>query len=248
MLTLLNSNNLDNAAKQVNTVNNPLAKVPTGIATTLSAAASKLTSASGTAGAMGQKDFLTLFTTQLRNQDPTNPVQNEAFVAQLAQFSQLEATTTMADTLKAYVNSMSGQQMLNSANMIGKQVLVAGAPGIWNGQTPVSGSFTLTQNADSVTLKVLDSTGNIVASNSYGALPAGEVPFSWGGQDSSGNTAAAGNYTLLAQAMSKGVTSTIPVGVFTTVNSVSQASDKSIVLNVGGGKSIKLTDLTQIGN
>ena len=40
--------------------------------------------------AMGQSQFLTLFTTQLKNQNPLDPVKNEAFVAQLAQFSQLE--------------------------------------------------------------------------------------------------------------------------------------------------------------
>ncbi|MBU3709128.1 MAG: hypothetical protein FGM20_08495, partial [Burkholderiaceae bacterium] len=48
---------------------------------------------------MGQQAFLTLFTTQLQNQDPLDPVKNEAFVAQLAQFSQLEATTKMADSM-----------------------------------------------------------------------------------------------------------------------------------------------------
>ena len=44
-----------------------------------------------------QAEFLTLFTTQLQNQNPLDPVKNEAFVAQLAQFSQFEATTKMAD-------------------------------------------------------------------------------------------------------------------------------------------------------
>ena len=44
---------------------------------------------------MGKQDFLTLFTAQLQNQNPLEPVKNEAFVAQLAQFSQLEALTDM---------------------------------------------------------------------------------------------------------------------------------------------------------
>jgi flagellar basal-body rod modification protein FlgD len=44
---------------------------------------------------MGKQDFLTLFTAQLQNQNPLEPVKNEAFVAQLAQFSQLEALTNM---------------------------------------------------------------------------------------------------------------------------------------------------------
>ena len=44
---------------------------------------------------MGRDAFLKLFTTQLNNQDPLSPMENEAFVAQLAQFSTLEANYDM---------------------------------------------------------------------------------------------------------------------------------------------------------
>ncbi len=248
MLTLLNGNNLDSAANTVNASTAWASKVPAGIATTAGAAATKLSSSSGTAANMGENDFLKLFTTQLQNQDPTDPVKNEAFVAQLAQFSQLQATTTMSDTLKSYVASMAGQQMLNSASMIGKPVLVPGAPGVWNGSAPISGSFTLPQGADSVVLQVIDNNGNVVAANTYGPQATGTVPFAWAGTDGSGNAVPAGNYTFTANVINKGVTTTVPVSISSTVTSVSQAADKTISLNVAGGKSIKLTDLTQIGN
>ena len=55
---------------------------------------------------MGKQDFLTLFTAQLQNQNPLEPVKNEAFVAQLAQFSQLEATTQ--GTLYGAYNAVNG--------------------------------------------------------------------------------------------------------------------------------------------
>ena len=48
--------------------------------------------------------FLRLFTTQLQNQNPLDPMKNEAFVAQLAQFSSLEATTRMSDSLDQFVS------------------------------------------------------------------------------------------------------------------------------------------------
>ena len=47
---------------------------------------------------LGKQDFLNLLVTQLKNQDPTNPMDSQAFLAQLAQFSQLEATQNMATT------------------------------------------------------------------------------------------------------------------------------------------------------
>ena len=79
------------------------------------------------------------------------------------------------------------------------------------------------------------------------ALPICEVPFSWQGLDSTGKTVQPGIYTFQATVINKGQTSTTAVSTYSTVNSVSQASDKSIMLNVSGGKSIKLTDLTRIG-
>jgi len=71
---------------------------------------------------MGQQAFLTLFTTQLQNQDPLDPVKNEAFVAQLAQFSQLEATTKMADSMGSMATAMQSDRLLAGTSLIGKKV------------------------------------------------------------------------------------------------------------------------------
>ena len=70
---------------------------------------------------MGKSDFLTLFTAQLKNQDPLDPVKNEAFVAQLAQFSQLEALTNMQTSMDNLVNTMSAEKMLGSAALMSVQ-------------------------------------------------------------------------------------------------------------------------------
>jgi flagellar basal-body rod modification protein FlgD len=120
--------NMLNAATAVTSATNPTwsSSVPSSIKTTAQAANVALTAKTGQSG-MGQKDFLTLFTTQLKNQDPLDPVKNEAFVAQLAQFSQLEATTGMATSLDNFVSSQAGQQITASANLIGKKVAVAEA-------------------------------------------------------------------------------------------------------------------------
>ena len=64
---------------------------------------------------MGQQQFLTLFTTQLKNQNPLDPVKNEAFVAQLAQFSQLEATTAMKTSMDTMVSNMQADRMMSGA-------------------------------------------------------------------------------------------------------------------------------------
>ncbi len=54
----------------------------------------------GGLGSLDQADFLRLLTTQLANQDPLEPTNNEQMLAQLAQFSSLDATARSGDTLK----------------------------------------------------------------------------------------------------------------------------------------------------
>lgn len=128
----------------------------------------------GNGGEMGQTAFLTLFTTQLQNQNPLDPMENEAFVAQLAQFSQLEATTKMSDSLQTLVSSMSGERMSSAASLIGKTVAVSDGKAIKAGE-PVEGSVSLANDVDSITLKVYSSTGALVRTGQIGAQKKGNT-------------------------------------------------------------------------
>jgi len=221
-------------------------KVPTGIKTTADVAEAALTAKSSASG-MGQKDFLKLFTTQLNNQDPLDPVKNEAFVAQLAQFSQLEATTTMSQTLTDYVTSMSGERMMSSANLIGKTVSVADGPAILNGGVPVQGVVSLPGGADGVKFEVYDASGTLVRSQILGPQTVGDMTWSWDGKTDQGTAAANGSYRFKATAVSQGKTTNPQVSTMACVTSVRQDPDKSILLQVQGGKTIKLADVQRIG-
>ncbi|WP_333838948.1 flagellar hook assembly protein FlgD [Novosphingobium sp.] len=72
----------------------------TTTATKSAASAPSTTKASGW-GSLGADDFLKMLTAQLKNQDPTSPVDNTQMVAQLAQFSTLSNSTQMSGTLTA---------------------------------------------------------------------------------------------------------------------------------------------------
>ena len=245
-LSSTNSNSLNAAAVAANAGKN--INAPAGIKTTAQAAQEALASKSGTSSGMGQKDFLTLFTTQLKCQDPLDPVKNEAFVAQLAQFSQLEATTGMADTLKGYVDSMAGERMMSSSNMIGKTVAVPDAPAyMTQGGKPAQGFVTLPTGADGVKLEVFNDKGQLVTSQVLGAQKIGDMPFYWDGTSDAGAQVPDGAYTFKATVSSQGKTSTPSVNVQSIVTGVNQQADKTILLEVTGGKSIKLTDVQRVG-
>jgi len=247
MMTLSTSNSLNAAAATANAGSK--IKAPAGLKTTADAANEVLMAKSGTSSGMGQKDFLTLFTTQLKCQDPLDPVKNEAFVAQLAQFSQLEATTTMSETLKAYVESMSGERMMSSTSMIGKTVAVPDAAAFItpNGK-PAQGFVSLPTGAEGVKFEVFNDKGQLVTSQIMGSQPIGDMPFAWDGTGDSGAQVPPGNYTFKATVISQGKTSNPSVNVLSTVTGVNQQADKTLMLEVAGGKSVKLTDVQRIGS
>ncbi|MEY3778115.1 MAG: Basal-body rod modification protein FlgD [Pseudomonadota bacterium] len=243
---LATNNSLNSAAATANAGSK--IKAPAGIKTTADAANEALTAKGGTTAGMGQKDFLTLFTTQLKCQDPLDPVKNEAFVAQLAQFSQLEATTGMAETLKAYVASMSGERMMSSTSMIGKTVAVPDAPAVIQGGKAVQGFIALPNGAEGVKLQVFNDKGQQVAMQTLGAQAIGDMPWVWDGSSDSGAKVPDGQYFFKATVVSQGKTSNPSVNVLSTVTGVNQQADKTILLEVAGGKSVKLTDVQRIGS
>ena len=236
-LDLLSSNTQTNSAWA--------SAVPSSIRTTAQDAQAKLTAATGQSS-MGQKDFLTLFTTQLKNQDPLDPVKNEAFVAQLAQFSQLEATTNMSTTLTQFVDSMSSNQITSSANLIGGKVSVPDGPAqLINGQ-PVKTVISLPAGADGVQFKIYDSKGILVNTKIVGAQTAGDMTWSWDGLDDAGNALPDATYSIKAAAVSQGKVINPAVSTMATVIGVSQQPDKTMLLQIQGGKTVKLADVTRI--
>ena len=68
---------------------------------------------------LGQDAFLKLLTTQLQNQDPLNPMDQTQSIAQLAQFSSLQATTELKDAFAAFQSNFS---VMQSAGLLGKTV------------------------------------------------------------------------------------------------------------------------------
>lgn len=75
-------------------------------------------------GALGKDDFLKILITQLQNQDPTNPMDDREFIAQMAQFSSLEQMTNMNTTLEKFIQQQTDSKMFEYSHLIGKNVRV----------------------------------------------------------------------------------------------------------------------------
>ncbi|MFM8546557.1 MAG: flagellar hook assembly protein FlgD [Betaproteobacteria bacterium] len=196
---------------------------------------------------MGQQAFLTLFTTQLQNQDPLDPVKNEAFVAQLAQFSQLEATTKMSESMASVAASLQSDRLMAGTALIGKKVAAPnGSAQLIDGRN-ISGVIEVPNGADKVTLDVFDQNGVKVFTQALGRQAPGDVSLTWEGYNQKGDRMPAGLYKVLATVDSFGKVTQIPISTPTVVRSVSYNSGtKEMMIEVEGGGSMPLSQVKRV--
>lgn len=71
---------------------------------------------------LGKDDFLKILMTQLQNQDPLNPMQDQDFISQMATFSSLEQMTNLNSSMDSFINDTEQNQFMQAASMIGKTV------------------------------------------------------------------------------------------------------------------------------
>jgi flagellar basal-body rod modification protein FlgD len=200
-------------------------------------------------GEMDQTAFLKLFTTQLQNQNPLEPVKNEAFVAQLAQFSQLEATTKMADSLATMAAAMKSDKLMTGASLIGKKVASpTGTAELVDGAN-VRGTLALEKGASAVNLDVFDVNGSKVFSQSLGRQAPGEIDVTWPGYNSKGERMPPGRYNVVATVDAFGTVTKVPISTPSAVRSVSfNAANNELMLELTDGSSVGLSKVQRIDN
>jgi len=206
--------------------------------------------AAASATTLGGTDFLTLMLAQLKNQDPTSPVDSNTFLTQLAQLSEVQGITSLNTSFSALSSSMSAGQALQASSLLGHQALVSsGAVQLTAGAT-VTGAVNVPQTTSSVVLSIADAAGNVVQTVGLGAQPPGPANFSWDGKEANGSQAPAGTYTLSAQYAGQTKTSTAATtSVNGIVESVSMgAGSTGMTLNVAGVGSVPFSSLQQISN
>ena len=231
----------------VSNTNASLSSMPSGIKTTTQYKEEKALTPQNTS--MGQTEFLTLFTTQLKNQDPTDPVKNEAFVAQLAQFSQLEASVAMKTSMESLVSSMSNDRMLGAASLIGKSVSIPDGPVTVTDTIVSQGTINVPTGADGIRVQIFNDQGQLVRTQIMGAQPVGDVTLEWDGITDAGAAAPNGIYRYVASVNRAGNITTPTVNTLATVRSVTSAGtvDGTLMLGVDGGKSISLANVKRVG-
>lgn len=189
-------------------------------------------------------NFLTLLTTQLKNQDPMNPLDNAQVTSQLAQINTVDGIQQLNTTLNALLSGQKESGASEAAALVGHGVLVPGK-GLALSDAGSLGGFTLEEPADKVVLSIKDANGLEVASVDLGAFDAGTHNFQWDGTAADGSKAANGNYTVSLTATSgedEVSAEALQLGAVSSVVRGPQSTD----LQVGDLGIFKMSEVRQI--
>ncbi|MHC8331877.1 flagellar hook assembly protein FlgD [Pseudomonas sp. LB3P25] len=228
-------------------LNDILANSSIKTTTTTDGLASATNSATGSK-ALGKDAFLQLLVTQLKNQNPLEPQDNGAFVAQLAQFSSLEGITTLNDTVSGLASNYNSSQALQASSLVGRSVIAPGGSAVVDTSKSFNGTIAVPASADPVTVKITNADGKVVRTIDLGSQAAGTSSFIWDGKNDAGEVATAGTYTFGATATYDGKATSLVTYLPATVNSVTiSQTGGELMLNLAGLGSIALSKVQTIG-
>ena len=195
---------------------------------------------------MGQEDFLKLLTTQMQNQDPTNPVDNTKMIADMAQFSSLEAMKQLNDTVSSMSQMFKTNQAVQASVLVGKDVVVPGSKvNLVSGSAPVA-LVNIEDPLTEVKAQIRNASGELVREYAWDSLPVGQGDLKWDGKDASGNALPQGVYTLSAFGTnSEGARASVGTLVAQKVVSVDVGSSGAS-LNLADGSAAGLDEIQQI--
>jgi len=210
------------------------------------------TSATTSSSTLGKDDFLQLMITQMKYQDPLDPMDNTQYASQLAQFSSLEQMSNINTNLTTSLNAQYAlNQSINnsmSASMIGKDVKVSSTDlTVTKDQKSIDFGYDLAANAKSSTLTITNSAGKVVKSVDLTEVAQGEHEYTWDMTNDKGVKVAAGSYTY-------SITSKASDGTALTTNAYRIGKISSIRFTSSGtmavvdGCEFSISDITEISD
>lgn len=204
----------------------------------------------GSMQTLGKDDFLQLLVAKLQYQDPLKPMDDENFIAQLAQFSTLEQMSNISDGIESS-NQWSFLQMQSLNNvmasgLIGKEVTADFSGVYMDGTNQPTISFTLTKPASEIQFEIRDEAGDLVTTLTAEDVDLGAGSIKWNGKDSLGNLAPEGYYTISANATeASGATFTPSLKLTGIVSTITYRDGAAFVMV--DGTEVALGDIRSVG-
>lgn len=198
---------------------------------------------------LGQSDFLQLLTTQLKNQDPLKPIDNEAFVAQMAQFSSVAGISEMNSKLNDISGKLGPDPVTVAASLVGKSALVASNKLALDENGKANIAADLPPGITDATLRLSDSSGRLLRTIKIADGTTGLATREWDGTDNSGRKTTSAD--ILVSATGKTEQGEVRLDTFTwaKIDRASvQSSGKPMTVYLSGIGEHPVNSIRQISN
>ena len=226
---------------------------PTDIFTSLNPNQSSEASRSRNISDMGSDDFMTLMIAQMKHQDPTKPMDQMAFMSQLAEFSSLSGIQELNGAFGELSTNLTGAQAVQASSLVGRSVAmdtqVASLTPVGRNEAGdtvhmLSATVDMGRQSEGGVFEVRDGSGRLVFP---GELPAGSghVPVVWDGAAADGGQLPPGEYSISAQVEHGGDLRPARVYGHDTVISVAIGSGNQVTLNLASGRSVDVSDVKE---
>ncbi len=193
------------------------------------------------------EDFLDLMVTELTHQDPFKPMDNSELATQMSQFATVAGIGDLNKGLGSLVESLTSDQGLQAAGLVGHRVLVPSDTGYLQTGGSVSGVAKLESSMSNLTVRVTDANGALVREIELGTRNEGDVNFTWDGSTDFGDFAPPGRYQFTVTGEVGGEPFAPPVLMSAKVNSVSLGGPgQGVALNLEGLGTVALRDVAEI--
>jgi flagellar basal-body rod modification protein FlgD len=196
--------------------------------------------------------FLTLLTTQLKNQDPTSPMESDKFTDQLSQFAQVEQGIQSNKNLEDLIAMQGQQRQLSALSYVGAEIEAVGDTNWREEGEPITYKYNVSPEVPRLQLQIQDQSGATIYSKELNDV-SGLQTFTWDGKNNNGVDQDAGAYTLVVRPMAAngdtfadedGDPASVAIGIIGTVDSV-DIDDSDIYLRLGD-VSVPFSTLTNV--
>jgi flagellar basal-body rod modification protein FlgD len=197
-------------------------------------------------GQLALEDFMSLMTTQLKNQDPLKPMESGDFLGQIASFGTVSGIADLQASFSSFAKSMQSDQALQGSSLVGRSVLVPSSIGYMTADSGLTGQINVAEPVTDLKVTIYNEAGVAVRTLEMGSA-SGYTNFSWDGFDNNGTASPEGVYQFKATGTVNGENTAFATATIAKVSSVLVGSgSQGLTVNLAGIGSVPFSDLQEI--
>ncbi len=201
---------------------------------------------SSSSSSLTQVDFLTLLTTQMEYQDPTNPVDNAEMINQMTAYSSLDEQAQTNESLDTIIEQLSSISAISSSDYLGQDVIADG--GVVEVEDGVASEVSLQLGDDAalLSINIYDSEGNIVDTREFRNVSTTQAQYGQNELNPDGKLSSDGTYYLDATAYDEnGASVSVSITSVGTVTAVNQGTS-GVQFTLDDGREVALADVSLV--